>query len=256
MDNLLKQVEKYNKKVDLRRIQAKNGRWYINAKRKNCIPKPSMTTIDSIVDKGVAYENWLMNSKDPIGWRDYKADLGTCVHNLLEILILSGECVITDDIKGKFKENEMKKRIMGFLAWYEEFGIVPIATEIRLWQPSMNWCGTVDLVCYSRKLEKYIMVDFKTGNEYRVHQVQLNGYKMLWDKIFKDFPVDEIYGLYLKDGWIKKPTFTFRKFPISKELHNYVYRLWKWANQDSKGNLVPKLPRELPDEFSIQEESK
>ena len=93
MTKLQEKIKRYNKRVDLRRIQAKNGRWYINAKRKNCIPKPSMTTIDSIIDKGIAYENWLMNSKDPIGWRDYKADLGTCVHNLLEILILSGECV-------------------------------------------------------------------------------------------------------------------------------------------------------------------
>jgi hypothetical protein len=256
MENLLKQIERYNKRVDLRRIQANNGRWYINKKLKNPKPKPSMTTIDSIISKGVSFENWLMNSKDPIKYRDYKADLGTCVHNLIEILILSGECVITEDMKGKFGENEIKKRILGFLAWYEEYGIVPIATEIRLYHKSIDWCGTVDLVCFSRKLEKYIMVDFKTGNEYKAHQVQLNGYKIIWDKLFKDFPVDEIYGLYVKDTWIKKPTFTFRKVPISKELPNYVYRLWKWANQDTKGNLVPKLPKEFPDEYKLNQEDK
>ena len=255
MDDILKQIEKYNKKVDLRRIQANNGRWYINSKLKNPTPKPSMTTIDSVISKGVSFENWLMNAKDPIKYRDYKADLGTCVHNLIEILIKSGECIITEDMKGKFQENEMKKRIMGFLAWYEEHKIIPLATEIRLYHKSIEWCGTVDLVCYSRKLEKYIMVDFKTGNEYKIHQVQLNGYKMIWDKLFKDFPIDEIYGLYIKDTWIKKPTFTFRKIPVSKDLPNYVYRLWKWANQDSKGNLVPKLPKDFPDEFKIIEEN-
>ena len=106
MSKLEELINKYNKRVDLRRIQANNGRWYINKKLKKPIPKPSMTTIDSIIDKGIAYENWLMNSKDPIKYRDYKADLGTCVHNLIEILILSGECIITDDMKGKFQENE------------------------------------------------------------------------------------------------------------------------------------------------------
>ena len=79
---------------------------------------------------------------------------------------------------------------------------------------------------------------------------------MIWDKIFKDWPIDSIYGLYLKDGWIKKPTFGFKKFPISKDLPNYVYRLWKWANQNSKGELAPTLPREFPNEFKLQEESK
>ena len=254
MDNLLKQVEKYNKRVDLRRIPADNGRWYINAKLKNPTPKPSMTTIDSVLSKGISYENWLMNAKDPIKYRDYKADLGTCVHNLIEIMIKSGECVITNDMKGKYQENEIKKRLMGFLVWYKEYGIVPIATEIRLFHKSINWSGTVDLVCYSRKLKKYIMVDFKTGNEYKSHQIQLNGYKMLWDKIFKDFPVDQIYGLYIKDTWIKKPTYTFRKFPISKDLPNYVYRLWRWMNQDVRGNLIPKVPKEFPNEYKLNKE--
>ena len=249
-------VKRYNKRVDLRRIQASNGRWYINAKLKDPTPKPSMTTIDSIIDKGAAYEKWLLNAKDPYAWRDYKADLGTCVHNLIEILILSGECVITNEMKGKFQENEIKKRILSFLAWWEEHNPIPIATEIRLYHKDIPWCGTVDFVCFSRKLNKYVMVDFKTGNEYKSHQVQLNGYKMIWDKLFKDFPIDAIYGLYLKDGWVKKPTFGFKKFPISKDLPNYVYRLWKWANQNSKGELTPALPREFPDEFTIQEESK
>ena len=54
MDNLLKQVEKYNKRVDLRRIPADNGRWYINAKLKNPTPKPSMTTIESVLSKGIS----------------------------------------------------------------------------------------------------------------------------------------------------------------------------------------------------------
>tara|TARA_Y100001973_G_C5201758_1_gene338306 strand:- start:3030 stop:3806 length:777 start_codon:yes stop_codon:yes gene_type:complete len=254
MTKLKKLLKNYNKRVDLRRIQASNGRWYINKKLKNPIPKPSMTTIDSIIDKGIAYENWLMNAKDPIKYRDYKAELGTCVHNLIEILIISGECVITDDMKGKFGENEIKKRILGFMAWWEEHNPIPLATEIRLYHKDIPWCGTVDFVCISRKLKKVVMVDFKTGNEYKSHQVQLNGYKMIWDKLFKDFPIDLIYGLYLKDTWIKKPTFSFKKIPISKDLPNYVYRLWKWANQDSKGNLIPKLPKEFPDEFKINQE--
>ena len=55
-------VKRYNKRVDLRRIQASNGRWYINAKLKDPTPKPSMTTIDSIIDK---YYNHLLDEREP-----------------------------------------------------------------------------------------------------------------------------------------------------------------------------------------------
>ena len=101
---LFKKIQDSESKWDFRKkyewwTSDVDGREEIKAKLKDPTPKPSMTTIDSIIDKGVAYEKWLLNAKDPYAWRDYKADLGTCVHNLIEILILSGECVITDEMK-------------------------------------------------------------------------------------------------------------------------------------------------------------
>ena len=55
------------------------------------------------------------------------------------------------------------------------------------------------------------MCDNKTGKPYHTHGLQLSAYKLLWDSLFPDMPIDEMWGLYLSDSWIKK-SYTIKKY--------------------------------------------
>ena len=70
-----------------------------------------------------------------------------------------------------------------------------------LYHDDIPWSGTFDMVTQNDKLA---MVDIKTGEHYKAHDIQLNMYRILWNKIFPDFKIETIQGLYLKGKWIKQ----------------------------------------------------
>ena len=86
--SILKQVEDYNKKTELKRHDLSNGRWYEN---KRGVKKISATSFNSVLNMGPGYDKWLMtNGFDAIKIRDEKAKIGTIVHAYIDMLI-SGE---------------------------------------------------------------------------------------------------------------------------------------------------------------------
>ena len=59
-------------------------------------------------------------------------------------------------------------------------------------------------------------------------------------------------GLYLKNSWIKKPTYNLKYYDIDYNLVKDVYNVWKWNNKDTKGNdPKPNFRKEFPAKFSL-----
>ena len=55
-------------------------------------------------------------------------------------------------------------------------------------------------------------------------------YMDLWNAIFPDKPIKDIYGLYVKGKWMKEPNYHFRKFDKRYKIHHKVYDLWCFLN--------------------------
>ena len=157
------------------------------------------------------------------------------------------------------KMNNINKRLMGFQAFWEDYKPTMFASEIQLYHKDIPFCGTADfigLITNPKTKESSItLVDYKTGNPYKVHQVQLSAYSMLWNKLFPKYKITKSATLHLKDTWIKKPTYTLKYYNIDYDLVKNVYDVWKWNNENAKGDKpVPYFPKEYPSKFSLKEE--
>ena len=206
---------------------------------------PSVTTmIGSVMNKGIGFEKWLGDSPSydlACEKRDKAAQIGTMVHEMCEKL-LNGESIeFTPDEKPAFL-----KRFMSFEEWYNITKPEIITTEIKLVHKDVNYSGTPDIVCLVDG--KIHMVDIKTGAAYNTHELQLTCYKELWDKNFPDYPIDEIYGLYLKDSWISKVEPQYKKYKYSIDAINSIYNIWLWQNG---GTPKPKSKKPLKTFFKL-----
>ena len=213
--------------------------------------KPSVTTfLGATLNKGVGYDTWLGNAisyKDACKERDFAAERGTIVHDLCENLIKDGSISIPEDINKKFGE-AISKRMMSFEFWYKQHCPEIITTEYKLYHPSLPFSGTPDILCIINN--KLCLIDIKTGSPYLTHQLQLTCYKMLWDAIFPEYPISEMYGLYLKDKWISKVEPQFKKYKYTPEVVNSVYEVWTWL---FGGKPWPKSKYPVKLSFSIKE---
>ena len=85
-ENIGKIIKRYKDNNPLKRNDLSNGRWYEDSKGNYYI---SVTSFDSIIDKGSHYDNWLMvNGYDAIKIRDEKASIGTIVHAYIDMLVM------------------------------------------------------------------------------------------------------------------------------------------------------------------------
>ena len=145
---------------------------------------------------------------------------------------------------------------MGFQQFWEDYKPITLASEIQLQHKDIPFCGTADFIGYisdskTNKLE-ITLVDCKTGLPYKTHQVQLSAYAMIWNKLFPKYKVVKIATLHLKDGWIKKPTYTLKYYNIDYTLVKNVYDIWKWQGQDARGNdPKPKFSKQFPAKFTL-----
>ena len=85
-ENIKDLIKDYKEKNPLKRHDLHNGRWYEDSKGHCYI---SVTSFDSIVSKGVNFDNWLMNNGyDAIKIRDEKGAIGTIVHAYIDMLVI------------------------------------------------------------------------------------------------------------------------------------------------------------------------
>ena len=248
-------------------IDSSNGRWYTQRKYKKESDKvyfPSVTTILNVLYKGEGFDRWLGNSLSYQHAMDYASEaamVGTIVHGYC-MRLLWGEPINTKDgfydnhtDKTHDVDNRVNKRLVGFTKFIEDYDPVVVANEISLFNNQkydkeylFPYAGQADQVYYIDG--KYILSDIKTGAEYPNHGLQLTAYKLIWDSLYPEYKIDEMWGLYLSNTWKTNP-YKIKKYDFEPEIWITIYDLWLWGR--SKKDMVPKLKKEIPTEFQLQQ---
>ncbi len=131
---------------------------------------------------------------------------------------------------------EIKRSLLAFMQWVEDFKVRPIAVEFPIANSEMGLGGTIDLPCYitikekgffgevyktgdrkgeaketTQEREVIAIVDLKSslkGNFYEEHEFQLEAYRRMWNAIYQQYPIEKIYDWSPKD-WKTTPSYTF-----------------------------------------------
>ena len=267
-----------------------NGRWYTPVddywfkhfgENVPKVYKRSSTTIEGVISKGKGFEMWLGNASTYDSAMEYankRALIGTMVHDYCERLLR--QTPEDDDLQlipGETKwydqgsdtlipiTREVVKYVMSFQKFVKDCQVngayTTEALEICMFDLAADnegnqlhpWAGTADWVVRltnKKGKEERWLIDFKTGNAYTAHQLQLTSYKILFESIFPELPIDGLACLYLKSGWRKEPNYTFKQYKPDVETWNKVVAVSEWQNN----NPVPSFPKELPTTFSLNEE--
>ncbi len=280
----MKIVELLQTPIPVERHDLPNNRWYtpLESYWEEHFPdtpkiyKRSSTTIENAIDKGIGFYKWLGNSSSYDSAMEYaneRALIGTIVHDYCERLLRGIKLDFKEQTKWHNKETDelipINREIVKYMCSFDQFCIdvqvngefTTEALEICMFDLATDnegnqihpWAGTADWVVKiinKKGVEERWMVDFKTGNAYNTHQLQLTSYKILWESLFPEHPIDGIACLYLKSGWRKKANYTFKKYKFDPKTWNKVVDVSDWANNSP----VPSFPPDLPTTFSLVEE--
>jgi hypothetical protein len=231
-------IELYKENLDIVRHES-NTRWY--APKNTNQWKPSVTTIiGGTIHKGKGFDMWLGNHpsyKIACEERDIAAARGTEVHELAE-RFMNGESV-------KSNKEEICKHLMSFEKFWLDNEVQLIDTELFMWHKDVPWAGTCDII--AKINGKYCIIDIKTGNYYKSHEIQLNMYAELLSKITGE-PIDMIAGLYTKGKWIREPNYQFKKFKLNIEIALSVHSIWEFL---MGGKPWPKTKLSIKTQFQL-----
>ena len=238
---LIEYITKYLR-MPVKRLDV-GRRWYSKGESKNW--KPSVTTvIGETCAKGKFFEEWLMkNGLNAMQLRDEAAERGTEVHEAVEKLLDKEEVTTTNEF--------IQKSLMSFEKWYSDTQPKVEAKELFLYHKDIPWAGTPDIIAEVNG--RLSIIDIKTGDYRKSHEIQQLMYKDLWNSIFPTHRVEDIYGLYIKGKWIKEPSYGFRKFKTDTDIHDKVYELWCFLNFPY-GKPWPKQKAKLKEVFSLEQD--
>lgn len=232
--------------------------------------KPSSTSIQQILSKpGLA--NWYKSN----GFRadeimNSKAMRGDIVHACIDDLI-NGIVITEDDIynqialheyknwRGEWKNEEIlnisiRKMLAGFMTFMKDGEPDFLASEVMLYHPKVGWAGTADAVVMMKprknsKKKARILLDYKTGNAYPDHILQLMSYKMIWDAHFPGQRIQYLANLYLKDGYRDEPKYSLKihkPIPAMRKQWNQLWNLWVSLHSDGNGGYRQPTPKAEP----------
>ncbi len=239
---MIQKIKQYKKNLDIRRHES-GSRWY--APEQTNMWKPSVTTIiGATIHKGIGFETWLGNHpsyKIACQERDAAAARGTEVHELAELYMYGQE------VSGS--TNEINKHLMSFERFWLEKEVQLVETELFMWHKDIPWAGTCDIIA---KIDgKYSIIDIKTGNYYKSHEIQLNMYAELFNKIAEEYDmpkIEKIYGLYTKGKWIKEANYQLKSFKFNLEVSLAVHNLWTFL---MGGKPWPKAKLQIKTSFKM-----
>ena len=176
-------IDDYINKTQIKRHEGE-GRWYSQGKSENW--KPSVTTIiGQTCSKGKFFDEWLMkNGLNAINLRDEAAERGTAVHENIELLLNNEEIVVNNEF--------IQKSLMSFEKFYNEQKPKVLTQEIFLYHKDIPWAGTPDIIAEVNG--RLSIIDIKTGDYRKTHEIQQLMYVDLWDKysqnvLFKTYMV-------------------------------------------------------------------
>jgi len=234
---------------------------------------PSVTTVLNVVDKGIGWNKWLGDSASYEAAMAYGKEaglVGSIAHDFIEQMnhgttielptepgeytnhanYLDTKTLETHEIWPRRKL--IQRRLMAYKKFHRERFIDMLASEIMLFCD--NFAGTADFVGHIKfnKKEPLSLIDYKTGKEYEDHQLQVSALKILWDLVFPDDPIEELFCLYLSE----RGKFTLKHYEFDPMAWEYALGLWTWKHKKLlvDGLWKPKEPISLPTEFSLIEE--
>jgi len=237
---------------------------------------PSVTTQLDIIKLGPGLDTYNRNlghlaPKD----RDAKAQQGTDVH-YQAVPLVRGETVTIDDLRTFIISNpdeswkylyktvdQYTYHIRKYLAslcrfWYEHKPRA-VACEYPILHPDLPFAGRLDLVVEMKKAKNSkktsrILIDLKTGGKWLTHAWQNSAYKVGWELLNPDLPIDYIAGLYLSDGYRDEPNYQLHYQKFNYNAFKHVSELWYEVNSNAKGEMKPTIKKAPPTKFNLYNE--
>lgn len=162
--------------------------------------------------------------------------------------------------------SDIKKDILAYAAWMIEYDVKPLAVELILVDNDMKIGGAIDLACELTIEEKGFfgevyksganagqpkeskqsrrvraIVDTKSGRKgfYESHEIQLEAYRIMWNKKFPEKQVEKIFNWSPKE-WRTEPGFNFKDQSNSKNLGKlpYMVEIAKIKDEDNDKSVI------------------
>lgn len=276
----MKLIENLKDDQNLKTISDGGYRFYFDANQETRVHRISMTTaINRLYPKGKELFEWgVKNGHWYKIMRDTAGVKGTVTHDAIHRCWQSLYARLKDPDDKFYSVNDdwlrvelasnnstnweientrgqmissIKKYMESYFAWIEEYDPFCIASEFALYHPDHLLAGRTDQL-YRMNIEgknHLVIVDNKTGNKYDQHLVQTQGYAYIYNTYYAKpkGKVTKVATLYLKDKWIKKPTFGFKLYDYDPTEYLAFVKYFKILYGEPK----PKQRYKVRKEFEI-----
>ena len=257
------------------RIERRSAYGRVYEVEENCY-LPSVTTV---LRYGTPTEEFLFKYMLVNSGGDYQkhlhfsgeqSEIGTAIHDLCERIMLGEEIEISDNplnhVPGRnyyptFQTTlAIRKGLQSFLSWYEENQPNIVSLEQLLFSTQKDkdgnylypFCGRCDIIAVVDG-EKWLL-DIKSSKYVKnvtSYQIQLSMYKMLYDAMNPETPIDRIGVVWAKKDWASKvPKSVFNTFEYKYDptlvkhicaIFNKYYDGFKLGHQPRLKNKVKKV---------------
>jgi ATP-dependent exoDNAse (exonuclease V) beta subunit len=142
---------------------------------------PSVTTVlNNLGWKFPALMGWqakmLRQGIDPDAAKTDAGTVGTLVHAMIQAYLTNKE--VDYQFFSEAQRALAKTAFKGFLDWYDEKKVKPLAVEASLTHTTYRYGGTIDLWC--KIGSRYTLIDFKSSTAvYLDHRIQVAAYSEL-----------------------------------------------------------------------------
>ena len=217
---------------------------------------PSVTTILGIIDKGANFNEWLKNNGRNADYLTLHAmENGQKVHNLIDLFNRNIPISNVSSEGEEIYSKEVWTKIDRYVDFYRTAKPQILATECSFVCNQFGYGGTIDTIVIING--QTWLIDFKTGNEYPEHELQLAAYKIAWNLKYPEQKIEKTGILYLdattrgadkKGARIQGAGYKLEEIEITDQTFDFfmnALNLFKWKNPNWKPLFLT-----LPSEFS------
>ena len=224
---------------------------------------PSVTTvIGATTPMSYGLQQYLMDHRDPEGYRDERAAYGTWLHKAAAAYLIEGEYDL-DNIPASLEidaieaglnpsaldwHDRAKKDILAWALFCREHSVRPLAIEVML-KSEDGYAGAVDLVCrmtigsgangnFLKRddggEEITAIIDIKSGKIYPDHAIQLHMYKQMVEENWPDMRIDRVFNWTSRD-WRTTPSYQINDQTDSDEQHLIPHLVGQFKARNASG---------------------